>query len=212
MCPEGEFLFDCHAPQGAVLALPHGSRLRKLRDVKKMREYAATHAESWFKYINGPRGRGLDGSVYLVTGWEKAKAWGMASFHSVSNAFQLSFRPTANGISEIRGYLWRGNPAQKKCHDPPTIHDAPWNQTLFIHGLSISLGKGIWAKLFEPIRIRETMTMESPLGNTHGNLTSPALRSLLSWFGGFLGGEAKYGKHAQNEHVALFNAPYAPQA
>ncbi|KAJ7220288.1 hypothetical protein GGX14DRAFT_323298, partial [Mycena pura] len=72
--------YVCRPPQGAVLALPHGSHLQKLENLETVRTYAATHAENWFKYINGPRGRGLDGSLYLVTGCEKAPSWGLASF------------------------------------------------------------------------------------------------------------------------------------
>ncbi|KAJ7126735.1 hypothetical protein C8R44DRAFT_667434, partial [Mycena epipterygia] len=74
---------DCGGPRGAVLALPHGAHLAKLENLESVRRYAATHAESWYKYINGARGRGLaNGSLYLVTGCEKAQSWGMASFHS----------------------------------------------------------------------------------------------------------------------------------
>jgi hypothetical protein len=123
----------------AVLALPHGSHLQKLRNLEPIREYATGHAESWLQYVNGPRGRGLDGSLYLVTGSEKALSWGMTSFHSVRDAFQLTFtRPT--GAS---GYRWRGNPAQKKYHDPSPMHEPYRDQTTFIHGLSISLGTGV---------------------------------------------------------------------
>ncbi|KAJ7810745.1 hypothetical protein B0H13DRAFT_2475895, partial [Mycena leptocephala] len=147
--PGGDFLFSCRPPQGALLALPHGSHLQKLENLDNLRRYAAAHAESWFKYINGPRGRGLDGSLYLVTGCEKAPSWGLASFHTAENAFQLSFKPTAGA----GGYRWRGNPARKRYHDPSPMHDL--NQTIFIHGLSISLGTGIWARMFETVQIRE---------------------------------------------------------
>ncbi|KAJ7860186.1 hypothetical protein B0H13DRAFT_1726670 [Mycena leptocephala] len=126
-----DFIFNCHVPQGAVLALPHGSCLRKLENLEAVRTYAAMHAESWFKYINGRRGRGLNGSLYLVTGCEKAVSWGLASFHSLYDAFQLSFTSTA-GANQ---YRWIGNPAQKKYHDLSPIHDALWNQTTFIHGM-----------------------------------------------------------------------------
>ncbi|KAJ7932072.1 hypothetical protein B0H13DRAFT_1537467, partial [Mycena leptocephala] len=77
--PGGDFILSCRAPRGAVLALPHGSHLQKLENLENVRKYAATHAESWFKYINGPRGRGLN-ALYLVTGCEKAPSWGLASF------------------------------------------------------------------------------------------------------------------------------------
>ncbi|KAJ7916968.1 hypothetical protein B0H13DRAFT_1468725, partial [Mycena leptocephala] len=71
-----DFIFSCDVPQGAVLALPHGARLKKLENLETVRTYVATHAEDWYKYINGARGRGLaNGSLYLVTGWEKAQSW-----------------------------------------------------------------------------------------------------------------------------------------
>ncbi|KAF7369462.1 Pleiotropic drug resistance ABC transporter protein [Mycena venus] len=202
-----DFFFNCRARQGAVLALPHGSRIQKLRHVESIREYATRHAESWFKYINGPRGRGLDGSVYLVTGWEKAPVWGMATFHSVSHRFQLSFRPSIDASSGIRGYLWRGNPAQKKYYSPPALHSPPWNQTLFIHGLTISLGSGLWGWLFGTVQIGDTIEMESQLGITDINSTTSAQRSLLSWFLGFLGREAKDEKYMKQ--VVSSDIPHA---
>jgi hypothetical protein len=209
--PGGHFVFNCHAPQGAVLALPHGSRLQKLENLETVRTYAATHAESWFKYINGPRGRRLHGSLYLVTGCEKAASWGLASFHSVYDAFQLSFKPTT-GANQ---YRWRGNPAQKKYHDPFPIHEAPQNQTTFIHGLSISLGTGPWARLFETIQIREIINMESRLGSAGGNSMSSAQgSSLLSQVLGFFGGGAAMdGNYArQHGHVVLSDLPPVSQA
>ncbi|KAJ7679593.1 hypothetical protein B0H17DRAFT_907741, partial [Mycena rosella] len=88
------FIFDCDAPQGAVLALPHGSHLAKLENMEHMRRYTAENAESWYRHINGYRGRRLaNGDLYLVTGVEKARSWGMAAFQEVktTSTFQLSF-------------------------------------------------------------------------------------------------------------------------
>ncbi|KAJ7759675.1 hypothetical protein B0H16DRAFT_1885008 [Mycena metata] len=42
--PGGDFAFRCRAPQGAMLALPHGSRLQKLRHLEAIRAYATTNA------------------------------------------------------------------------------------------------------------------------------------------------------------------------
>ncbi|KAJ7901445.1 hypothetical protein B0H13DRAFT_2515659, partial [Mycena leptocephala] len=79
--PGGQFVFNCKGPNGAVLALPHGAHQEKLRDLATMRRYAYKRAESWYRYVNETRGRELvNGSLYLVTGWEKAESWGMASF------------------------------------------------------------------------------------------------------------------------------------
>ncbi|KAJ7875184.1 hypothetical protein B0H14DRAFT_2279279, partial [Mycena olivaceomarginata] len=70
--PGRRFRFPVSRSAGSCLALPHGAHLKKLENLDPIREYAAAHAESWYKYINGPRGRGLaNGSLYLVTGWEK---------------------------------------------------------------------------------------------------------------------------------------------
>ncbi|KAJ7320969.1 hypothetical protein DFH08DRAFT_384897 [Mycena albidolilacea] len=81
----GAFVFNCTAPNGAVLALPHGADLEKLVNLANMRQYAARNAKSWYKYVNQTRGRELvNGSLFLITGCEKARSWGMATFHDVS--------------------------------------------------------------------------------------------------------------------------------
>ncbi|KAJ7476161.1 hypothetical protein FB451DRAFT_1007054, partial [Mycena latifolia] len=85
--PGSEFLFKCKGPDGALLALPHGSRLLKLENLESMRRYAAKNAESWYKYINAPEGLGrrlVNGFLYLITGWEKSESWGMATFQNVA--------------------------------------------------------------------------------------------------------------------------------
>ncbi|KAJ7230102.1 hypothetical protein GGX14DRAFT_2046 [Mycena pura] len=201
--PGGDFLLSCRAPQGAVLALPHGSHLQKLENLENIRKYAAAHAESWFKYIKGPRGREL-GSLYLVTGCEKASSWGLASFHTVDNTFQLSFKPTV----EARGYRWRGNPARKKHHDPSPMNEL--NQTTFIHGLSISPGTGIWARMFDTVQICEISESGSRSGSESGSSTSSSQgSSLFSPVLGFLsGGAATDGNNAgSRSHVVLSDMP-----
>ncbi|KAJ7814636.1 hypothetical protein B0H14DRAFT_3747371 [Mycena olivaceomarginata] len=70
----GEFVFNCRGPNGAVLALPHGAHLKKLQSIAEMR-HQWNDAQWWAS-------RELaNGSLYLVTGWEKAKSWGIATFH-----------------------------------------------------------------------------------------------------------------------------------
>ncbi|KAK6988722.1 hypothetical protein R3P38DRAFT_2573169, partial [Favolaschia claudopus] len=151
--PGGQFILECQPPQGAVLTLPHGSHVQKLENLQGLREYAAANAENWFKYINGPRGRGLNGSIYVITGCEKSPSWGLATFHSVSKPqpFELSFEP----IGTATRYRWAGNPAHKKSYNMSPTLSPDWNQAPFVHGLWISLGTSIWARLFETIRVGE---------------------------------------------------------
>ncbi|KAJ7476208.1 hypothetical protein FB451DRAFT_269342 [Mycena latifolia] len=200
--PGGDFVFGCGGPQGAVLALPHGAHLEKLENIEAIRAYAAYHAESWYKYINGARGRGLaNGSLYLVTGCEKAHSWGMASYHNVSDEFQLAFKRTDTTLQ----YRWTGvharkNPARKKSFNPAAEDEAPCNQTTFIHGLSISLGTGIWGRLFGDVKIRQIV--DSELGNVNGS-SGPYTQgsSLFSWSLDFFGGGATTGgkRHAEQD-------------
>ncbi|KAJ7741108.1 hypothetical protein B0H16DRAFT_50810 [Mycena metata] len=213
--PGAGFLFNCGAPQGAVLALPHGARLRKLETLEILRDYVATHAENWYRYIMGARGRRLaNGSLYLVTGCEKAHSWGMATFHSVSEEFQLTFKPAPRADSTVR-YRWSGahgcpDPSQHKEYDPSSTN-APLNQTTFIHGLSISLGVGIWGKLFGKVGISDIA--ESQLGSAGDNgrashpQSSSFFSSVLGFFegGGSTSGTSHAGDHPPNkggeEHV-----------
>ncbi|KAJ7726670.1 hypothetical protein B0H14DRAFT_2183835, partial [Mycena olivaceomarginata] len=77
----GKFVFQCSGPNGAVLALPHGAHVEKLENVASMQCYAVKHAESWYKYARETRGRELgNSSLLLITGCEKARSWGMATF------------------------------------------------------------------------------------------------------------------------------------
>ncbi|KAJ7745734.1 hypothetical protein B0H16DRAFT_972010 [Mycena metata] len=213
--PGGDFVFSCDAPQGAVLALPHGAHLKKLKYVDRVREYAAAHAESWYKYINGVRGRGLtNGSLYLVTGSEKAHSWGMASFYGTSDQFEVAFKQTLNADSTIR-YRWGGmhdhpGPSQHKSYDPSPITNTPLNQTTFIHGLSISLGVGIWGKLFGKVGIREIGESQAESANGNGHMPGAPGSSLFSWSlgllggGGFTGGKSYAG---ENGNVVLSDLP-----
>ncbi|KAF7374595.1 WD40 containing domain protein [Mycena sanguinolenta] len=155
--PGGEFVFACRGPNGAVLALPHGRHLRRLRNILEMREYAAEHAHRWYKHVNEARGRGLvNGSLYLVTGCEKAKSWGMASFYGISlpgqHEFQLSFRPTDANTGR---YRWRAPNCDHKQADPPPVDGTPLNQTIFIHAFTISLSETIWGSLFGHVEVAQ---------------------------------------------------------
>ncbi|KAJ7458914.1 hypothetical protein FB451DRAFT_1372119 [Mycena latifolia] len=188
------FAFNCNAPQGAVVALPHGSQLEKLQNVEHMRRYAAKNAESWYKYVNGDRGRGLaNGALYLVTGFEKSRSWGLAVFQEVTTqtAFQLSFNPTADNR-----YRWTATgPSTTNASESISMNDDPLNQTLFIHGLSISLGTGVWGRLFKTVEVCEIV--DSQLGRPSNEFVPYASQGFsFSGFFGFLGGGGTQGGKA----------------
>ncbi|KAJ7887797.1 hypothetical protein B0H14DRAFT_2337540 [Mycena olivaceomarginata] len=162
----GDFVFNCMGPNGAVLALPHGGYLEKLDKLAFMRQYAAKNAKSWYKYLNGTRGCELvNGRLFLITGCEKARSWGMATFHHVlpQNEFQLSFSPTTDAEDGFK-YRWQGAYCRCKHADPP-LNDSPLNQTTFIHAFTISLPETIWETLFADVTIRQLVDSPAPMDN-----------------------------------------------
>ncbi|KAJ7430167.1 hypothetical protein FB451DRAFT_1574988, partial [Mycena latifolia] len=212
--PGGDFVFNCDGPQGAILALPYGADLQKLRNVENMRTYATKHAASWYKYINGPRGRGLaNGELYLVTGSEKAQSWGMASYYANHEEFGLAFKPTVKADTIYPAYRWSGipgqkNPSQTKSYDRPRASDEPLNHTTFIHGLSISLGTGLWSRLFGTVTVGTSSIADFQfrLNTAGGSYVAGSQGWPFLWSWNFLGGGgATGGKHhaGQNREVVL---------
>ncbi|KAJ7841296.1 hypothetical protein B0H13DRAFT_1649247 [Mycena leptocephala] len=182
--------WDCTGPNGAVLALPHGAHLQKLENVEPVRQYAAKYAESWYRYLNRERGRGLaNGSLYLITGWEKSQSGGMASFQNISpeTSFQLSFVPTTDAENGYNYRFKKGTPAFTK-HFASHSHgeQAPPNQTTFLHGFSISLGEALWWKLFRDANIFEIS--DSRMRNSQNALMSFDIFSWLFKFSSWLFG------------------------
>ncbi|KAJ7471527.1 hypothetical protein B0H11DRAFT_1371391 [Mycena galericulata] len=211
--PGAEFLFSCEAPQGAILALPHGARLEKLANLESMKQHVAKNAESWYTYINDVRGRGLaNGDLYLVTGCEKSSSWGMASFHSIHEEFQLTFKPTADANAAYK-YRWKGihgrkNPARTKTSKPALMI----NQTTFVHGFSISLGGGIWARVFGDVGICENLDLplDASRGGDPGSRSHDGGSSFFSWSFGFLGGATAGGKHRAAGDADIFISEQSP--
>ncbi|KAJ6544981.1 hypothetical protein DFH09DRAFT_927780, partial [Mycena vulgaris] len=192
------------SPEGAVLVLPLGSHLKKLESLEDMRRYAAENAESWYKYVNGPRGRGLsNGSLYLVTGCEKSYSWGMAAFQGIPTptTFQLSFAPTAISEMGAHNYRWMATgPARTKDSGSLPVNTGPQDQTLFIHGFSISLGTGIWGRLLKDIEIRQIVDSQLGLSNNDFVPYGSQGSSFFNWsFNFFGGGGANGGKQCALE-------------
>ncbi|KAF8189098.1 hypothetical protein K438DRAFT_1832929 [Mycena galopus ATCC 62051] len=216
--PGGDFVFSCDGTQGAVLALPYGAHVQKLRNVETIRTYAADHAASWYKYINGPRGRGLaNGELYLVTGWEKARSWGMASYYGNNTEFGIAFKPAVRGGAHQ--YRWSGtgtkNPSQKKSYDRPQANYQPLNHTTFIHGLSISIGTGLWSRLSGTVGV-ETSSLadfQSRSSATGGSHVGGSQGSSFLWSRIFLGGGGAAGrKHVAGQHDEIVLSDVSPHS
>ncbi|KAJ7227452.1 hypothetical protein GGX14DRAFT_419634 [Mycena pura] len=189
--PGSTFHFRCFGPRGAVLALPYGAHLEKLDNIGHLRRYMAEHAQSWYKYANVNRGRELvNGTLCLVTGWEKAPSYGMACFQHVSpqTEFQLCFLPTTDAISGYDyQYRWHGGPVRHKQADRPLAEGAPLNLTTFIHAFTISLGESLWAQICGSVQTSQLVDWQ-PEQKGSGFVPHSPQGPSFSWLFNFFGG------------------------
>ncbi|KAK7042651.1 hypothetical protein R3P38DRAFT_3449061 [Favolaschia claudopus] len=211
--PGIDFVFHCGVSKGAVLALPHGAHVEKLQNVENIRAYAMKYGASWYEYVNGPQlGRGIEnGELFVVTGCEKVRSWGIASYYPSRQDFRLYYqRGTGAASNSFRwsGALGQKNPSQTKRYNPPPGDTQPLNHTTFVHGLSISIGKGIWNKLFGTVSV-ESSSFAHYL-NHKGSFpsSSSASSSGASFFGNFFSGSgtsSRGRKHTSQQEDALLS-------
>ena len=103
--------FESSASEGAILAMPEATFQSDLSDLDGFYRHIGIHAESWYRYANGPgMGRRLNnGDLCLVIGCDKTTSWGIAAF---SNSFdqmtsRLRFRPIASPSDDAgHCYTW----------------------------------------------------------------------------------------------------------
>lgn len=122
----------------------------------RFREYALQHAESWYLYAREVRGREAgNGSIYFVTGSDKSKSWGIASFSNVPGSFTLTFTPRPiEGTHRDYSFSWEESSLAATNSGPRPIEyfdearDRPQNQCTFIRGFKVSLSRGLWARLW----------------------------------------------------------------
>ena len=153
--------FETTDSEGAILTIPQGADSSDLLNFERLTEYVDANIESWYCYANGKRGRqAKNGDLRLITGWDKAKAWGMATFSRSSSTaqapFQLDFKPLEQ---TGRTYKWeysgiaegRTGPSIRECADlrlPDEPEDVTFtNQCLFIRTINPLLSQNIWRRL-----------------------------------------------------------------
>jgi hypothetical protein len=160
--------FVTSAAEGAVLTLPDGAISRDLENTPRFRAYAAANIESWYRYINGPRGReAKNGEVRLVIGCDKATSWGMAVTTNMTRdkTHYLKYRSVnqdASTRAPIPLYKWEytGLAQARVGPDLPEIEDLKrnddsdeavegkyWNQCLFIRTLNLTLNHNTFAQI-----------------------------------------------------------------
>ena len=158
--------------------MPEGATLFEARDSTAFRRLVALHTEKWYKYTVVTRGRDApNGSLYLITGCIKTKAWGNAVFDRPSTS-EDHFKFISQG--KVQGarpkYSWnKAGPILGKTG--PSVKgmipdsDELINQCVFLRGYRIMLRHDRWDV------IKKTQTMSSQ------EITSanPQLMTRNSW-------------------------------
>ncbi|KAK6988844.1 pleiotropic drug resistance ABC transporter protein [Favolaschia claudopus] len=209
--PGGKLSFSCDGIAGAVLALPRGALMQKLERTSQLRKYVTQHAEGWYVYIRDGLGLELgNGDLCLITGHEKTKSWGMASFQDNHRKikFDIVFKP-----DDGDQYRWFCVPGQKdlskrQCYDDPS---GPLNHTVFLHGWSISLGQPLLGRVFGTVTVKTASIEEfkAYLAKYSGfHVASSQGWLVLEWLFGTnkRGGSSSVSQHSRNVMLNDFPA------
>ncbi|KAJ7673119.1 hypothetical protein DFH06DRAFT_1081948 [Mycena polygramma] len=135
------FHFRVRNSPGAVCALPSGADTSEMLNPDEMKSYIEANAMAWYKYISEARRIKLhNGDLYVVTGTTKAENWGLFAIDDVPGApgTELVFQPFD---AHPRTYCWTGcGHGVVKASAADDFTDET-NQTLFITGFRLSLGR-----------------------------------------------------------------------
>jgi len=179
--------------------MPQGAYAEDLVNVSRFRQYLSANAESWYRYVNGVRGReARNGDVRLVVGCDKTSSWGMATFKdSTARDFHLKFKPTAeSGSTQTYGWEYSGmiearvGPGPEYTEELRTTDDSGHlgvrrNLCLFARTLNATLRDDVWQDLgfdFETVMSSPPKSLSPPvyIPNFNTTLVSNFLPSPLS--------------------------------
>ena len=166
--------------------MPQGAHHEELNNIRRFREYALIHAESWYQYANGPCGREIgNGELHLVTGCDKTTSWGIAAYSHLQskrpedNVSLLRFNPVRNERqgrhSSYMTYEWdhdgvaeaNSGPEEDELMDLGVYGSVPpRNQCTFIRSLTPAFGDDDWERIQLKVAssVKDQATVRSPKG------------------------------------------------
>ncbi|KAF8119231.1 hypothetical protein EV363DRAFT_1201085 [Boletus edulis] len=137
----GHYEFTPSSSKGAILILPDGAMSHNLLANEPFRELAMEHALNWYEIAKTRYGESVsNGSLYLITGFYKARSWSLASFDDVTATDKGSIRVgPRDGERTAAGRVWRNTfPLQYRDGPDPGQYGGI-NQTVFISGFKIAV-------------------------------------------------------------------------
>ena len=140
--------FKLSSQEGAVLILPEGAERYYLRNERLFLDKAIQHAVDWYDFAEQHLGRIIShDSLYLITGFYKARSWSLAAYQQGAGAGESSaqFKAVQVGGSNIAAsYTWETTHAMDWRVGPSDqYYNGIANQTVFIQGFKIAVREGI---------------------------------------------------------------------
>ncbi|KAF8553282.1 hypothetical protein OG21DRAFT_1510417 [Imleria badia] len=193
--------------EGAILILPQGATRHDLLPKERFRMTAIEHAFDWYEIARKRHGESIGGcSLYLITGFYKARSWSLASFHNATgtqlNTRRIKVVPRDIGESKAGRYWECTFPVD--CRDGPGgNHNGSANQTVYISGFKIAVRDDVlrwWTQ--EPV-VEPVPALRPPARPCR------FVRVLKQLFGGKEG--SKYRRKSGNvNHVPALTQPFHP--
>jgi hypothetical protein len=135
--------------EAAVLLLPDGASRIDIRRKKKFRDYALTHAQRWYAFVNGDLERMVDnGDLYLVTGTDKSFSWSVAAVEKRSEDCKISLILKAAQVGSAgTSCVWEWETANSFADSgprpPPKDAERTENQTVFLRGFKVAISSSV---------------------------------------------------------------------
>ncbi|KAN0087968.1 hypothetical protein V8E55_006589 [Tylopilus felleus] len=132
-----EYEFASSIPAGAILILPLGAESIKLLSPGQFREVATKSAVDWYEFAKKHYGvQRLDRSLYLITGFYKARSWSLGSFNdptATTGRIRLE-RDNENPTTRLLQFTFNGD----RRH---SVDNNSANQSVFVTGYRISFSE-----------------------------------------------------------------------
>lgn len=195
------FDVDISEASAAILCLPNYSTGYRALNKRIFEGHARRHGVSWYNYVNGTLGRNApNGSLYLITGCDKATTWGNAVIGRTDRSISFSLRCTLMNVSggSIQvANSWLDDSGIETGYFPIPFAQYPYptdleKQCIFARGFTISISKNPIRKSWQviPHPIDGSSTDRIPSFDPR-NAPLPPSDGKIRWMGGLSSSSSK---------------------
>ncbi|SJL09903.1 uncharacterized protein ARMOST_13284 [Armillaria ostoyae] len=196
----GGFEFSTSKAEAAILMLPDGGNRYDTVHRSLFKQYVAENALSWYIYVNSLdqlAREAPNGSLYLVTGCDKARSWMTAAASRPSESHTISVKFAIGPIMEGRIALQTSWSTPYIDADTRIYPDYPEpmpqqdNQCVFMRGFTITVRENsLMQKVLGPVQLKviggssrnaaPSFSSRSPYSSYQDNLVGSSSSGVLS--------------------------------